>query len=147
MTLRAGRLPFQVQIVDSPATVTAHAGLSLVIEGFRALGLAAAVREYVHFKQRLRGYAEATCVETLVALLAAGGECVDDVRVLDADAGLLRLWGKRSLPAAETLRGFLNRFHDASCEAARVPHTAYIPADSAGLRGLAAVHEQLLRAL
>src|ERR1043166_4912358 len=130
MNLRAGRLRFQVQMVDSPASVTAHAGLPLVIEGFRALGLAAAVREHVHFKQRLRGYAEATCVETLVALLAAGGECVDDVRVLHADAGLRRLWGRTTLPAAGTLRAVLGRFHDAGGERARVPHTAYIPADS-----------------
>ena len=75
MNLRAGRLRFQVQRVEGRATVTAHAGLPLVIEAFRALGLARAVREHVHFKQRVRGYAEATCVETLVALLAAGGEC------------------------------------------------------------------------
>jgi len=147
MNLRASRLPFQVQVVDSPATVTAHAGLPLVIEGFRAFGLATAVRDHVHFKQRVRGYAEATCVETLVALLAAGGECVDDVRVLHADAGLLRLWGRTALPAAETLRAFLSRFHDEDAERARVAHAAYIPADSAGLTGLAAVHEQLLRAV
>jgi hypothetical protein len=147
MNLRAGRLPFQVQIVEAPGAVTAHAGLPLVIEAFRSLGLAQAVREHLHFKQRLRGYAEATCVETLVALLAAGGECVDDVRVLRADRGLLRLWGKPGLPAAETLRGFLNRFHDERAVAARVEHTAYVPADSAGLRALAAVQEQLLRAL
>ena len=147
MNLRAGRLRFQVQRVEGRATVTAHAGLPLVIEAFRALGLATAVREHVHFKQRVRGYAEATCVETLVALLAAGGECVDDVRVLHADAGLLRLWGRPRLPAAETLRAFLNRFHDAAAVAARAAHRAYIPADSAGLTGLAAVHEQLLRAL
>ena len=95
----------------------------------------------------MRGYAEATCVETLVALLAAGGECVDDVRVLHADAGLKRLWGRAVLPAAETLRAFLNRFHDEAAVAARVPHTAYIPAESAGLRGLAAVHTRLLRSL
>jgi hypothetical protein len=147
MNLRAGQLPFQVQIVDSPARVTAHAGLSLVIEGFRALGLAAAVREHVHFKQRLRGYAEATCIETLVALLAAGGECIDDVRMLQADGGLLRLWGRRALPAAETLRAFLNRFHDPAAVAERVEHAAFIPADSAGLCGLAAVQRQLLRAV
>jgi hypothetical protein len=127
--------------------VTAHAGLPLVIEAFRALGLRAAIATHLHFKQRLRGYAEATCVETLVALLAAGGECVDDVRVLHADAGLKRLWGKPALPSAETLRSFLNRFHDERAVAARVEHTAYIPADSAGLQALAAVQVQLLRSL
>jgi hypothetical protein len=147
MNLRAGRLPFQVQIVEGSGAVTAYAGLPLVIEAFRSLGLARTVREQLHFKQRLRGYAEATCVETLVALLAAGGECVDDVRVLRADRGLLRLWGRPGLPAAETLRAFLNRFHDERAVAARVEHTAYIPPESAGLRALAAVHEQLLRSL
>lgn len=144
MNLRAGRLGFQVEGVDAPATVTAHAGLPLVIEAFRSLGLATAVEHHLHFKQRLRGYAESTCVETLVALLAAGGECVDDVRVLHADAGLLRLWGKRALPAAETLRTFLKRFHDQEAVLAREPHTAFIPAETAGLKGLTAVQDQLL---
>lgn len=147
MTLRSGQLPFQVQLTDAPAAVTAHAGLPLVIEAFRALGLPQAIREHLHFKQRVRGYSEVTFVETLVALLAAGGECVDDVRVLHADAGLQRLWGKRALPAAETLRSFLNRFHDERAVAARVAHTAFIPADSVGLRALGAVQTHLLRAL
>ena len=95
MNLRAGRLRFQVQLTDSPAAVTAYAGLPLVIEAFRALGLPGAIRDHLHFKQRVRGYSEVTFIETLVALLAAGGECVDDVRVLHADAGLKRLWGSR----------------------------------------------------
>jgi hypothetical protein len=124
--------------------VTAHAGLPLVIEAFRALGLPAAIREHLGFKQRVRGYSEATFVETLVALLAAGGECVDNVRSLHADPGLLQLWGRAGLPAAETLRTFLNRFHDPEAERARVAHTAYIPAHSAGLRGLRAVQRHLL---
>ena len=147
MNLRSGRLRFQVQLSDAAAAVTAHAGLPLVIEAFRALGLPQAIRDHLHFKQRVRGYAEVTCVETLVALLAAGGECVDDVQVLQADAGLLRLWGKGTLPAAETLRAFLNRFHDERAVAARVAHTAFVPADSAGLTALSAVQGHLLGAL
>jgi hypothetical protein len=146
MNLRPDRLPFQVQITDQPAAVTAHAGLPLVIEAFRSLGLARAVDEHLHFKQRLRGYSEATCVETLVALLAAGGEGVDDVRVLAADNGLQRLWGRRP-PAAETLRSFLNRCHDEAALARRVAQTAFIPSDSAGLQGLSAVQGQLLRSV
>ncbi len=147
MNLRSGRLRYQVQLTDSPAAVTAHAGLPLVIEAFRALGLPQAIRDHLHFKQRVRGYSEVTFVETLVALLAAGGECVDDVQVLHADAGLQRLWGKAALPAAETLRTFLNRFHDERAVAARVEHTAFVPADSAGLQALSAVQTHLLRAL
>lgn len=58
MNLRAGRLGYQVQLTDSPAAVTAHAGLPLVIEAFRALGLPQVIRQHLHFKQRVRGYAE-----------------------------------------------------------------------------------------
>jgi len=65
MNLRSGRLRFQVQLVDSPATVTAHAGLPLVIEAFRALGLPQAIRDHLGFKQRVRGYSETTFIETL----------------------------------------------------------------------------------
>lgn len=54
MTLRSGRLPFQVRVVENPARVTAHAGLPLVIEAFRTLGLREAVYEHLGFKQRTR---------------------------------------------------------------------------------------------
>jgi hypothetical protein len=147
MNLRSPRLPFQLEVVDGPAQVTAHAGLPLVVEAFRSLGLTRAIETHLHFKQRLRGYAEATCVETLVVLLAAGGESVDDVRVLHADRGLMRLWGRKALPAAETLRTFLRRFHDEAAVARREAHTAFIPEDSVGLRALGALQEQALREL
>lgn len=147
MNLRSPRLPFQVEVVDGPAQVTAHAGLPLVVEAFRSLGLTRAIETHLHFKQRLRGYAESTCVETLVALLAAGGESVDDVRVLRADRGLMRLWGRKALPAAETLRRFLGRFHDPQAVAQRVEHTAFIPEETEGLRALGALQEQALREL
>ena len=62
MNLRSGRLRFQVQLTDSPAAVTGHAGLPLVIEAFRALGLPGAVREHLNFKQRARGFSEITFV-------------------------------------------------------------------------------------
>ena len=44
MTLRSGCLPFQVDVVDEPAGVTALAGEPLVIEALRRLGLGVAVR-------------------------------------------------------------------------------------------------------
>jgi hypothetical protein len=127
--------------------VTAHAGLPLVIEAFRALGLPEAIERHMALKRRRRGYSEASCIETLVALLASGGECVDDVRVLKADGGLKRLWRRGALPSAETLRAFLNRFHDEEAVAARVEHTAFVPAESAGLAGLRAVEAHLIAEL
>ncbi len=147
MTVRRFPLRYQVQEMPAPGTVTGHAGLALVLEAFRAWGLRTAAARAFPFKQRRRGYSEAHCLETLVAMLAAGADCVDDVRVLAADAGLLQLWEQEQLPAAETLRTFLRRFHDPVAEAARVPHTAYIPAPTPALAGFAAVQQQLLGAV
>jgi len=144
MTVRSTVLPFQVQLLDEADSVTGHAGVALVVEAFRSLGLSEAVERHLRLKRRARGYSEGTCVETVVALLAAGGECLDDVRVLAADRGLRRLWRRSELPSAETLRFFLNRFHDEGAVAGRVPHSAFIPEESRGLVALGAVQRELL---
>jgi len=147
MRVRASRLGFQVQVVETPDAVTGHAGVSLLIEAFRSLGMSEAVKRCVRLKSRRRGYTEAESVETLIALMAAGGDCLDDVRVLSADLGLTRMWERRRTPSAESLRSFLNRFHDEDAVGARVPHTAFVPKESQSLKGLGAVQRRLLAAI
>ncbi len=147
MRVQASTLSFQVQVVETPDAVTGHAGVSLLIETFRALGLGEAVKRYVRLKERRRGYTEVESIETLMALMGAGGDCLDDVRVLSADVGLRRMWGRRRVPSAESLRSFLNRFHDDEAVAGRVPHTAFIPKESLALIGLGAVQRALLAAV
>ncbi len=146
-----GLLPYRVEVVPASDTLTARAGLPLVLETLRALGLDQAVAQHVRVRERASGYPEAAKVEALVLLLAAGGTCVDDIAVLQADAGLRRLLG-RQLPAADTLRGFLQACHDdallAAAQAQRPPDTvAYIPAETAALQGLAAVNRALVHAV
>jgi len=146
--MNQGLLPYTVETVAAPATVTARAGLPLVLETLRALGLDRVIAEEVRVRERQSGYTETEKVEALVLLLAAGGTCLDDIRVLAADAGLTRLLG-RTLPAADTLRHFLYARHDdallAAAQAARPPDAvAYIPAETAALQGLARVNRALV---
>ena len=143
-----GILPYTVEPVAATDTLTARGGLPLVLETMRALGLDRAIAQHVHVRERQSGYPEAEKVEALVLLLAAGGDCVDDVAVLKADAGLGRLLG-RPLPSADALRGFLHACHDdallAQAQAARPPdQVAYIPAETAPLQGLAVVNRALV---
>jgi hypothetical protein len=105
----------------------------------------------VRVRERASGYPEAAKLEALVLLLAAGGTCVDDIAVLQADRGLTRLLGG-PLPSADALRTFLYACHDdallAQAQAARRPEqVAYIPAENAALQGLAAVNRALVQAL
>jgi hypothetical protein len=143
-----GLLPYTVEVGDRPDTVTGRAGLPLVLETMRALGLDQAIADHVHVRERQHGDPEAAKVEALVLLLAAGGECLDDIRVLQADAGLARLL-ERTLPSADTLRHCLYAFHDdvriAQAQAQRPPdRVAYIPAETAALQGLARVNTALV---
>jgi hypothetical protein len=143
-----GLLPYTVEVVARADTVTGRAGLPLVLETLRALGLDQAIAEHVHVRERQSGYPEAAKIEALVLLLAAGGTCLDDIRVLQADAGLGRLLD-RTLPSADTLRHFLYAFHDetliAQAQAQRPPdRAAYIPAENAALQGLAHVTTALV---
>jgi hypothetical protein len=146
--MNQGLLPYTVEVVDRADTMTGRAGLPLVLETMHALGLRQAITDHVRVRERQSGYTEAEKIETLVLLLAAGGTCLDDIRVLQADAGLTRLLD-RTLPSADTLRHFLYAFHDdaliAQAQAARPPdRVAYIPAETAALQGLARVNTALV---
>ncbi len=143
-----GLLPYTVEVVERADTVTGRAGLPLVLETMRALGLDQAIAAHVHVRERQSGYTETAKIEALVLLLAAGGDCFDDIRILQADAGLTRLLDRR-LPSADTLRHFLYAFHDdaliAQAQAQRPPaRVASIPAENAALQGLGRVNTALL---
>jgi hypothetical protein len=143
-----GLLPYTVERVAWAASLTGRAGLPLVVEPMRALGLDASIETHVRVRQRASGYREAVKVEWLVTLHAAGGDCVDDIDILRADPGLCRLLGGAP-PSAEALRQFLYACHDeALIDAAQrqrpAGQEAYIPAENAVLRGLAQVNRDLV---
>jgi hypothetical protein len=143
-----GLLPYRVEVIADAAAVTGRAGLPLVLETLRALGLEAAIAQHVCVRERQSGYTETEKIEALVLLLAAGGDCLDDIAVLQADGGLRRLLGRR-LPSADRLRHFLYAFHDeqliADAQAQRpAGQVAYIPAENAALRGLAHINTALV---
>jgi len=142
--VRQGLLPYGVEVVEGAEAVTARAGLPLVVETMRALGLVESIRECVKVRQRVSGRDEVQMIEGLVLLMASGGECLDDINVLRADKGLCRLLD-RALPSADAERRFLYAFHEpaliAQVQAQRAPEAvAYIPGESAALRGLEEVN-------
>jgi hypothetical protein len=143
-----GLLPYVVEVVAEGDGVTGRAGLPLVLETMRVLGLDRAITQHVRVRERQSGYTEAEKVEALILLLAGGGDCLDDIAVLQADGGLRRLLGRR-FPSADTLRHFLYACHDealiAQAQAQRpAGEVAYIPAENAALQGLARVNTALV---
>lgn len=140
------RLPFEIDETIDPSLVTARAGVPLVIELFRQLGVAQAIDEHVHIKQRRRGLRPAQLVETLIALWSSGGDRCQDLTTLREDRALATLLGY-ALPAATTVRDFLEAFHADDLPLWQAGPQAAIPEESAPLAGLGQANRTLVAAL
>ncbi len=125
--------------------VTGRAGLTLVAEAIMACGTQKAVEKHLCVREREAGYSESEKVSAMILLQAAGGECVQDIRILSADLGLERMLG-RKLPSPDALRDFLADFHDAKLFEDRPEEGAFIPEESEALRAFAAVNTDVVKA-
>ena len=140
---RQGILPFVIELGERE-DVTARAGLPLVAETMRALGVDALAQAELPAPRRRRGFTPAQKLEALVTLIAAGGDRVEDIRILGEDEGLERLLGG-PLPSPDALLDFLGQFHDPACWADRPPEKkAYVPPESVGLRALETINRELV---
>ncbi len=141
-----GVMPFVLEEVEGEGVLTAHAGLTAVVEAARGMGLPAVVGREVSVKLRERGYTEWEFVESLLCLVAAGGEHVDDLGTLAADGGVSVLLG-HGIPSAAAAKKFLYAFHGEPEPAGAGP--SLFPSDgsweSAPLAALGRVNEHVVR--
>ena len=162
-----GALPFQYAEDGSSTGATGLAGLAVYLDLWQAAGLGQSVGRHLGVNQGRQGWTGAQMVASLALLNLAGGECVEDLRLLEKDEGLgrvLRLaethgmrrrerrallgrWRKerrRNVPSPSAVFRFLDRFHDEAEESKRQAHTAFIPAPTSGLLGLGKVNADLI---
>jgi hypothetical protein len=142
MAGKEGLLPFKLIEDESAEALTSYGGLPLVVETCEALGLARLVQQYVRIKQRNRGYAESKYVESVIAMIAAGGDCLEDIERLRSDGGLKLFVGE--MPSAEAVRFFLYGFHDEKLLEARPEQGAFIATESEPLAGLWEVNREVV---
>jgi len=130
------RLPFEIDATVDPSLVTGRAGIPLVIELFRQLGVAQVLDAQVQVKQRQRGLQPSQLVETLIALWTSGGDRCQDLSMLREDQGLARLLGEEhvgppqsvTLPVswadapAGSVAGIGRGFNDAGTDRTRRSH-------------------------
>lgn len=140
------RLPFEIDDTIDPTLITSRAGVPLVIELFRQLGVAQAIDTQVTVKQRQRGLPASELVESLIALWTSGGDRCQDLMTLREDQALATLLG-HPLPAATTMRDFLEAFHVEDGPLWAAGPEATIPLESAPLAGLGAANRTLVAGL
>src|SRR5208283_151621 len=140
---RQGMLPLQME-PGYTTQVTAHAGLTLVIEAMRAYGLDNLADKHLQLRERDRGFSEYQLLEAVVALLAAGGDCIEDIRILKADGGFERML-EVELPSPDALHRFLGRFDQDDNQVVSTLGEATLRPDGPALAGLRTVGDALVR--
>lgn len=135
-----------VEIVGGLKEVsTPWAGVSLLVELSRATGIWAVADKVLPAKRSSKGLTQGQMVESFMLLSALGGECLEDMQHLRDDEGLVAIAGY-GLPAPETARQWLDKFHDESLMAARTAQGSFIPMESRGLAGLNEVKRRTIAA-
>jgi len=143
------KTPFAIDEEPMQGALTANAGLAAVSRVVRSLELARACESHLDLKQRDRGYTPAQVLESLVLLNAAGGDCMEDIKLLRRDAAMEKMLGY-GVPSARAVGDFLARFHDedklaeAREEAKRQERLAFVMEENSWLQGLQQVHRELL---
>lgn len=157
-----GVLPFQYEGKESATGMTALAGLPIYLDLFSAMGLNRSIERHVRVRPE-QGWSDAQMISSLVLLNLAGGENVDDLRVLEAEPGfaavprkmemhslgrterraLKRRWRKRrmrAVPSPSAMFRYLEAFHDEEGEGRRERGKALIPKPNGHLSGLLGVN-------
>lgn len=106
-----------------------------MVEAYRRYGVGEAAERALPKKKTAKGLSQGQMTESFVLLSALGGECIEDMEKLRQDKGLEAMLGYQ-VPAAETARQWLDRFHDEQAMAGRPQQGAFIPIESAPLAGL-----------
>jgi hypothetical protein len=162
-----GALPFKYEEQLQGGGMTALAGLPVYLDLAHVMGLSRSVENHLAVRAGGRGWTDSQVITSLVLLNLAGGDCVDDLDILQADEGFCRVvrraymqglsrqvcralerrWvkeGRRSVPSPSSAFRYLSAFHDSEQEKLRQPGKAFIPAANEYLRGFAKVNGDFL---
>ena len=162
-----GVLRFQYQEEKTSTGMTGLAGLPTYLDLAYVAGLSQSIQRHVTLREGKQGWSDAQVITPLVMLNLAGGDSVEDLQILEQDAGfcqvlrkvethgmprkerraLERRWRKarhRAVPSPSAVFRYLAGFHNTEEEKQRQPNKAFIPAPNEALQGLGKVNGDLV---
>jgi len=160
-------LPFKYEGAKRESGVTSLGGLALYSGLAHIMDLSGSVRSHIRVRQDTQGWTDSQMIMSLILLNLAGGDCVEDLNILEADEGFCRIlrrvelhglnrrerreqerrWRKekrRTVPSPTAAFRYLGAFHDEEEEKRRVVGRAFIPAPNEYLKGLGQVNADMM---
>ena len=164
-----GALPYKYEEEKNDSNMTSLAGLPVYLDLASVLGLGDHIRAHMHVRGS-QGWTDEQIILSLVLLNLAGGDSVDDIRILDKDEGFCRVLGRvetkgltrqqrrarerrwrkehhRSVPSPSAIFRYLEAFHDPLEEKKREKGKAFIPAPNQHVQGLVRVNRDLVASI
>jgi hypothetical protein len=164
-----GLLPYEFEEEPTSSELTGHAGLLPYIDLMCVLGMLKEADKKIGIGGE-QGWMDRQHVMGFVLLNLAGGENVEDIRLLESDEGLcqvvrqaeryglskaeragldgrFRRGRDRTFPSETRLYEYLNEFHNPGEEAKRVEGRAFIPKANEYLSGLCKVNTALISSI
>jgi hypothetical protein len=163
-----GVLSYKYEEEKQASGMTALAGLPVYLDLASVLGLGDHIR--THLQVKAQGWTDEQMILSLILLNLAGGDCVDDLRILEKDDGFSKVlsrvatkgltrrerraqerrWRKeqhRSVPSPSAVFRYLAAFHNPLEEKKREKGKAFIPAPNEHLSGLARVNRDFVASI
>ena len=89
-----GVLPYKYEEERSEGGMTALAGLPIYLDLASVLGMGECIRAHLHVRESDQGWTDEQAVLSLMLLNLAGGDCVDDIKILEKDEGFCKILGR-----------------------------------------------------
>jgi Transposase DDE domain group 1 len=132
-----GALPYKYEEEKQTSGMTALAGLPVYMDLASVMGLGDSIGKRLHVK--IQGWTDEQIVTSLILLNLVGGDCVDDLRILEADEGFCRILRRIEL------KGLKRKERRETEKRWRKEKHRSVPSPSAVFRYLAAFHEDYAR--
>jgi hypothetical protein len=92
-----GLLPFKYEEEKQTTGMTALAGLPVYLDLARKMGVSTSIQKHLTVREGSQGWTDSQIVMALLLLNPAGGDCVEDIKVLEADDGFCEILKKAEL--------------------------------------------------
>lgn len=165
-----GVLPVKYEEEKKDFGSTALGGTLLFLDLLSKMGFFNIVRDNLKAREDKQGWSDLQFLLCLLLLNICGGDCVDDVKLMEKDEGLMRIlkhleignsfgrhrkklkrqWrnGKKNVvPSPSAIFRYLLLFHNMFQEGLRVANKAFIPAPNQHLLGLVKINRAMLEFL
>ncbi len=132
-----GILPYKYEEEKKEAGMTSLAGLPIYLDLASVLGLPESIDRHLGLRPT-QGWTDRQMVLSLMLLALAGGECVDDLKVLEADEGFCRIL-ERIEPEAASSRWRAMKSRSVPSPSAVFRYLSAFRTDEAPIRGRASI--------